>query len=62
MANTATGTPSASSDEPSDTIALKVTDTERINYQKAAERCGLSLAEWMRDRLNTAAQREAKET
>ena len=38
-----------------------LTDEERIEYQKAAERCGQSLAEWIRQRLAEAAKREAKE-
>jgi hypothetical protein len=42
-------------------LAIWVTDAQRIDFQKAAERCGLSLAEWMHDRLVEAAKREAKE-
>jgi hypothetical protein len=38
-----------------------MTDAERINYQKAAERCGQSLSEWIRERLDRAAKREAKD-
>ena len=49
-------------DEPSRAFELALTDSERITYQKAAERCGLSLVEWIRDRLNRAAKREAKES
>jgi hypothetical protein len=47
---------------PSDAVlALPLTDAERIDYQKTAERCGLSLVAWIRSRLNEAAKREAKE-
>jgi hypothetical protein len=42
-------------------LALPLTDAERIDYQKAAERCGLSLTAWIRSRLHEAAKREAKE-
>jgi hypothetical protein len=42
-------------------VEVCLTDLERIEFQKAAERCGLSLAAWMRDRLNECAKREAKE-
>jgi hypothetical protein len=47
--------------EPSCVISVPLTDEERIEYQKAAERCGQSLAEWIRQRLVEAAKREAKE-
>jgi predicted DNA-binding protein (UPF0251 family) len=49
------------SGEPSKIVPIRLTDTERINYQKAAERCGLSLSQWIRERLDRAAKREAKE-
>jgi hypothetical protein len=42
-------------------LPLPLTDAERIEYQKAAERCGLSLTAWIRARLHEAAKREAKE-
>ena len=42
-------------------VQLPLSDEERIEYQKAAERCGQSLAEWIRQRLAEAAKREAKE-
>jgi hypothetical protein len=44
-----------------DIVSICFTDTERIEYQKAAERSGLSLFDWIRDRLREAAKREAKE-
>jgi hypothetical protein len=47
--------------ERRDVVPLMLSDTERIEYQKAAERCGLSLSAWIRDRLSEAAKREAKE-
>ncbi len=47
--------------EPTKIIPLRLTDTERITYQKCAERSGLSLSAWIRDRLTQAAQREAKQ-
>jgi adenosylcobinamide amidohydrolase len=44
-----------------DVVVLCLADYERIEFQKAAERCGLSLAAWIRDRLKECAKREAKE-
>lgn len=42
-------------------VPIGLTDSERIEYQKIAERCGLSLAEWIAEQLRLAAKREAKE-
>jgi hypothetical protein len=50
-----------SSDEPCQTVTIELPESERIEYQKMAERCGLSLDEWIRQRLRLAAAREAKE-
>jgi hypothetical protein len=61
MSITAGGPPRNLPEQPSEVLSLPLTDTERITYQKAAERCGLSLADWIRDRLSEAAKREAKE-
>jgi hypothetical protein len=47
--------------EPSCIVSVPLTDEERIEYQKAADRCGQSLAEWIRRRLAEAAKRETKE-
>jgi hypothetical protein len=47
--------------EANEFVQFCLTDLERIEFQKAAERCGLSLAAWMRDRLNECAKREAKD-
>ncbi len=49
------------SGEASKIVPIRMTDTERIEYQKAAERSGLSLSEWVRTQLNRAAKRQAKE-
>jgi hypothetical protein len=49
------------SGEASKIVPIRLTDSERINYQKSAERCGQSLSEWIRERLDRAAKREAKE-
>jgi hypothetical protein len=49
-------------DEPLCTVLLTLSESERIEFQKCAERCGLSLSQWMRDRLNEALRREAKES
>jgi hypothetical protein len=45
-----------------DILPLPLSEAERIEYQKAAERCGLSLTAWIRSRLHEMAKREAKET
>jgi hypothetical protein len=42
-------------------VHVPLSETERIELKKCAERCGLSLVEWMRDRLLLAAKREAKD-
>lgn len=44
-----------------ESVDLRLTETERIDYQKCAERSGLSLAQWIRDKLGQAARREAKD-
>jgi hypothetical protein len=44
-----------------ETVPISLTDSERIEYQKIAERCGLSLAQWIAEQLRLAAKREAKE-
>jgi len=35
------------------------TGAERENYARAAERAGVSLSEWIRERLTRAAKRES---
>ena len=39
----------------------ELTESERIDYQKCAERSGLSLTQWIRDKLAQAARREGKD-
>ena len=39
---------------------IRLTDAERASYEQAAQRAGVSLAAWMRERLNKAAKRESK--
>jgi len=41
-------------------VALRLTTAEREGYQRAAERAGVSLSAWIRDRLDKAAKREAR--
>jgi hypothetical protein len=62
MAKKAATSPDDLEGELGTIVPLSLTDTERITYQKAAERCGLSLEDWIRGRLNEAAKREAKES
>jgi predicted HicB family RNase H-like nuclease len=39
---------------------VRLTDSERAEFERAAKRAELSVSEWMRDRLAKAARREAK--
>lgn len=39
---------------------IRLTDTEKSEYERAAVRAGVSVSEWIRERLNRAAKREAK--
>lgn len=41
-------------------IQLRTLDGEKGTYESAAAIAGLSLSEWMRDRLNRAAKRELR--
>ena len=54
--------PRRAESEASSIVEIRLTDSERIGYQKEAERCGQSLADWIRQRLAEAAKREAKES
>lgn len=39
---------------------FRLSDAERAEYQDAAERAGMALAQWMRDTLSKAAKRQSK--
>lgn len=41
-------------------IPVRFTTAEKAEYQRAAEKTGLTLSEWVRDRLNRAAKRDAR--
>lgn len=41
-------------------VPIRLTNAEKATYQQAADRAGLSLSVWIRDRLDKAAKREAK--
>ena len=41
-------------------VPIRLTDTEKAAYQKAADKAGVSLSVWVRDRLDKAAKREAR--
>lgn len=41
-------------------LRIRLTDSERTDYQNAADRAGVQLSEWVRDRLTKAAKRESK--
>jgi hypothetical protein len=38
-------------------LAIRTTEAERAAYERAAERAGKTLSEWIRDRLGRAAKR-----
>jgi len=48
------------SGQASKLFPVRLTDAERQQYEQAAERAGMSVSAWMRDRLSKAAKREAK--
>lgn len=39
---------------------IRLSESERSDYQQAADRAGMKLAAWVRDRLTKSAKREAK--
>ena len=39
---------------------IRLSPADRAEYEAAAKRADLSIAEWMRDRLSKAAKRESK--
>ena len=41
---------------------VRLTDAEKDEYARAAKRAGMSLSEWLRDRLGKAARREFKKS
>jgi hypothetical protein len=41
-------------------FTIRASDAERGVYREAAERAGKPLSEWIRERLNNAAQRQSK--
>jgi hypothetical protein len=41
-------------------VPIRLTDAEKVVYQRAASKAGLTLSEWVRDRLSRAAKREAR--
>lgn len=42
-------------------LTIRASENEREAYREAAERAGKPLSEWIRDLLNRAAKRQAKE-
>ena len=42
-------------------VPVRLTEVEHEAYKLAAERAGVSVSEWMRERLNKAAKRESKQ-
>ena len=40
---------------------IRLTDSEKAEYQRAADRAGVSLSVWIRERLDKAAKRESKQ-
>jgi hypothetical protein len=48
------------SGQASKLFPIRLTQAEKAEYDQAAERAGLSVSAWMRDRLAKAAKREAR--
>jgi hypothetical protein len=48
------------SGEASKHFIMRLTDAERADYQRAADRAGVSLSEWVRGCLSRAAKRSTK--
>ena len=45
---------------PAKFLTIRASDAERESYRQAAERAGVPLSEWIRERLTKAAKRESK--
>jgi hypothetical protein len=41
-------------------LQIRLTEAQRAEYAQAAERAGMSLSAWIRDRLAKASKREAR--
>jgi hypothetical protein len=41
-------------------VPIRLTDAEKAVYQRAAAKAGMTLSDWVRDRLDKAAKREAR--
>jgi hypothetical protein len=41
-------------------VPIRMTESERVAYEKAAERAEMTLSAWIRDRLDKAVKRESK--
>ena len=39
---------------------VRLTDAERLEFERAAKRAGLTVSGWIRERLSKAAKRESK--
>lgn len=52
------GRPPKGEEPRSERINMRTEPAEKERYEKAAERAGLSLTDWMKDRLERAAKRE----
>jgi uncharacterized protein (DUF1778 family) len=52
--------PKDPADQQSEIVAVRMTQDERAQCQHAADRAGVKLSAWMRDRLLRAAKRESK--
>lgn len=45
---------------PSKYLTIRTAESDQDAYKAAAQRAGLTLSEWIRDRLTKAAKRESK--
>jgi hypothetical protein len=41
-------------------VPIRLTDAEKALYQRAASKAGMTLSEWIRDRLDKAAKHESR--
>jgi predicted HicB family RNase H-like nuclease len=53
--------PKAADEKAEERIELRIPTADKAEWQASAERAELKLSAWIRDRLNKAAKREARQ-
>ena len=56
----ARGRPKLKPEERKSVIPFRADEAEKAEFQRAAENAEISLSDWIRDRLSTAAKRELR--